>query len=61
MSEAETQPAPVADGADGGDKKPKTEKELKKEAAKAAKLAKFQVSGTNITLMPVLVPHVDKH
>mgnify|MGYP001800836367 CR=1 FL=1 len=61
MSEAETQPAPVAYGADGGDKKPKTEKELKKEAAKAAKLAKFQVSGTNITLMPVSVLHVDKH
>ena len=61
MSEAETQPAPVADGADGGDKKPKTEKELKKEAAKAAKLAKFQVGVTNITLMPVVVLHVDKH
>ena len=61
MSEAETQPAPVAGGADGGDKKPKTERELKKEAAKAAKLAKFQVSGTNISLMPVLLLLVDKH
>ena len=61
MSEAETKPAPAIDGADGGDKKPKTEKELKKEAAKAAKLAKFQVSVSNISLMPVLALHVGKH